>query len=61
MGIDATTKIYPETDRVWSAPLISDPDIAVMVDRRWAEYGLADLQLAEVDPNLFGYDIRSSQ
>jgi 4-hydroxy-3-polyprenylbenzoate decarboxylase len=29
------------------------------VDRRWAEYGLADLQLTEVNPNLFGYDIPS--
>jgi 4-hydroxy-3-polyprenylbenzoate decarboxylase len=58
MGIDATTKIPPESDRVWSKPLESDPDIAAMVDRRWAEYGLADLKLAEVDPNLFGYDMR---
>jgi 4-hydroxy-3-polyprenylbenzoate decarboxylase len=58
MGIDATTKIYPESDRVWSDPLLSDPDTSAMVDRRWAEYGLADLQLSEVDPNLFGYDVR---
>jgi 4-hydroxy-3-polyprenylbenzoate decarboxylase len=58
MGIDATTKIAPESDRVWSEPLKSDPEVAAMVDRRWAEYGLADLQLTEVNPNLFGYDIR---
>ncbi|KAM3110708.1 UbiD family decarboxylase, partial [Phormidesmis sp. 146-33] len=58
MGIDATTKIYPETDRPWAAPLKSDPDVAAMVERRWAEYGLADLQAGEVDPNLFGYDMR---
>lgn len=57
MGIDATTKIYPESDRIWSEPLKSDPDTAAMVDRRWAEYGLADLQLDEVNPNLFGYEI----
>lgn len=57
MGIDATTKIYPESDRPWSETLKSDPDVAEMVDRRWAEYGLADLKLGEVDPNLFGYDI----
>lgn len=57
MGIDATTKIPPETEHEWGAPLESDPDIAVMVERRWAEYGLADLQLGEVDPNLFGYDM----
>lgn len=58
MGIDATTKIYPETDRPWAEPLKSDPETAAMVDRRWAEYGLGDLQLGEVDPNLFGYNIR---
>ena len=58
MGIDATTKIPPETEHEWGEPLKSDPDIASMVERRWAEYGLADLQLGEVDPNLFGYDMR---
>ncbi|MBW4539262.1 MAG: UbiD family decarboxylase [Myxacorys chilensis ATA2-1-KO14] len=58
MGIDATTKVYPETDRVWGEPLVSDPDTAALVERRWAEYGLADLQLGEVDPNLFGYDVK---
>ncbi len=59
MGIDATTKLYPETDRPWAAPLVSDPDVAAMVDRRWAQYGLADLELGEVDPNLFGYDLKN--
>ncbi|MGB7414432.1 MAG: UbiD family decarboxylase, partial [Thermosynechococcaceae cyanobacterium] len=58
MGIDATTKIYPETNREWSEPLTPDPDTAALVDRRWAEYGLTDLQLADVDPNLFGYDMK---
>ena len=58
MGIDATTKIPPETEHEWGAPLESDVDVATMVERRWAEYGLADLQLGEVDPNLFGYDIK---
>jgi 4-hydroxy-3-polyprenylbenzoate decarboxylase len=58
MGIDATTKIPPETEHEWGEPLKSDTDVATMVDRRWAEYGLADLQLGEVDPNLFGYDIK---
>jgi 4-hydroxy-3-polyprenylbenzoate decarboxylase len=60
MGIDATTKIYPESDRPWSETLKSDPDTAAMVDRRWAEYGLADLNLGSVDPNLFGYSMPSS-
>jgi 4-hydroxy-3-polyprenylbenzoate decarboxylase len=58
MGIDATTKVYPESDRPWSETLKPDPDTAAMVDRRWAEYGLADLKLDEVDPNLFGYDMK---
>lgn len=57
MGIDATTKVYPETDRPWSDELTPDPDTAALVDRRWAEYGLADLNLSDVNPNLFGYDI----
>ncbi|MEN9249983.1 MAG: UbiD family decarboxylase [Gloeomargarita sp. GXS_bins_116] len=57
MGIDATTKIPPETDRPWSPPLTSDPEIAARVTRRWAEYGLADLALTEVDPRLFGYEL----
>lgn len=58
MGIDATTKVYPETDRPWSDELRPDPDTAALVNRRWAEYGLADIKLDDVDPNLFGYDIR---
>ncbi|WP_254563335.1 UbiD family decarboxylase [Oscillatoria sp. HE19RPO] len=57
MGIDATTKIPPETEHEWGEPLESDPEVAAMVDRRWSEYGLADLELAEVNPNLFGYNI----
>lgn len=58
MGIDATTKIPPETDHAWGEPLESDPEVAAMVERRWAEYGLADLDLKEVNANLFGYNIR---
>jgi 4-hydroxy-3-polyprenylbenzoate decarboxylase len=58
MGIDATNKIAPETDHEWGEPLESDADTAAMVSRRWAEYGLADLDLSEVDVNLFGYDMR---
>jgi 4-hydroxy-3-polyprenylbenzoate decarboxylase len=57
MGIDATTKIYPETDRPWNDELISDPDTAAVVSQRWEEYGLADLKLDGVNPNLFGYDM----
>ena len=57
MGIDATTKIPPETDRPWGEPLQSDAEVAAMVERRWAEYGFSELKLDRVDPNLFGYDI----
>lgn len=57
MGIDATTKMYPETNHEWGEPLESDPDVAAMVDRRWVEYGLGAIMLTEVDANLFGYDI----
>jgi 4-hydroxy-3-polyprenylbenzoate decarboxylase len=58
MGIDATTKVYPETDEEWGEQLESDPQIAAMVDRRWSEYGLADIDLDEVNANLFGYDMK---
>jgi len=58
MAIDATTKVYPETDRPWNDELKPDPTTADLVNRRWAEYGLADLKLDDIDPNLFGYDIR---
>ncbi|EKQ66671.1 UbiD family decarboxylase [Leptolyngbyaceae cyanobacterium JSC-12] len=58
MGIDATTKMYPESDRPWSETLKPDPDTAAMVDQRWAEYGLADLKLDDVNPNLFGYEMK---
>jgi len=58
MAIDATTKMPPETEHEWGEPLESDPDVAAMVDRRWAEYGLADLDLSEVNASAFGYDIK---
>ncbi|MEA5533212.1 UbiD family decarboxylase [Crocosphaera sp. XPORK-15E] len=58
MGIDATTKMYPETNHEWGEPLESDSDVAAMVDRRWIEYGLGDIILTEVNANLFGYDIQ---
>lgn len=61
MGIDATTKIPPETEHEWGEALESDPDVAKMVERRWAEYGLGDLNLNEVDPNKFGYEMNYIQ
>ncbi|MFM7191793.1 MAG: UbiD family decarboxylase, partial [Microcystaceae cyanobacterium] len=58
MGIDATTKIYPETDHDWGEVLESDPSMVEQVSQRWQEYGLGDINLTEVNPNLFGYDIQ---
>lgn len=58
MGVDATTKMPPEIDHEWGKPLESDDDTAAMVSRRWREYGLGDIDLQEVDPNLFGYDMK---
>jgi 4-hydroxy-3-polyprenylbenzoate decarboxylase len=57
MGIDATTKIYPETEHAWGEPLQSDPEVATQVTQRWTEYGLGDLQNQTVNPNLFGYEV----
>jgi 4-hydroxy-3-polyprenylbenzoate decarboxylase len=57
MGIDATTKIHPETDHDWGEVLESDPTMAEQVSQRWQEYGLGDINLTEVNPNLFGYDV----
>jgi 4-hydroxy-3-polyprenylbenzoate decarboxylase len=57
MGIDATTKIPPEIDHEWGKVLESDPDIAAMVESRWLEYGLMDIDLTAVDPNKFGYEV----
>jgi 4-hydroxy-3-polyprenylbenzoate decarboxylase len=41
MGIDATTKVAPETRRAWGRPIAMDPEVAEKVARRWAEYGLS--------------------
>jgi 4-hydroxy-3-polyprenylbenzoate decarboxylase len=41
MGIDATTKIPPETSREWGKPIVMDPDIVERVTRRWQEYGFS--------------------
>jgi 4-hydroxy-3-polyprenylbenzoate decarboxylase len=59
MGIDATSKIPPETDHEWGEALESDPTMAARVTQRWAEYGLNDLMPPKggIDPNLFGYEV----
>ena len=55
MGMDATTKIPPETDHAWGEPLAMDEDVKNLVSRRWAEYGLNDIKLDEVDARAWGY------
>jgi 4-hydroxy-3-polyprenylbenzoate decarboxylase len=40
MGIDATTKIPPETSREWGKRIVMDPGIVEQVDRRWPEFGI---------------------
>ncbi len=40
MGLDATHKIGPETDRPWGEPLHMAPDIVTRVDALWADLGL---------------------
>lgn len=40
MGLDATTKIGPETDRVWGAPLAMSQEVRANVDAIWSQLGL---------------------
>lgn len=40
LGIDATNKIPPETDRDWGRVLAMSPDIVARVDALWARLGL---------------------
>ncbi len=39
MGLDATNKMPPETDREWGRPIVQDPGLAAKVTARWKEYG----------------------
>ncbi len=55
MGMDATTKIPPETDHAWGEPLVMNQEVKDQVSRRWAEYGLDDIRLDQVDPRAWGY------
>ena len=43
LGLDATTKIGPETDREWGRVLQMAPDVVAKVDAMWNELGLGDL------------------
>ena len=40
LGIDATTKMAPETDRAWGEPLTMDPAVIARIDAMWSELGL---------------------
>jgi 4-hydroxy-3-polyprenylbenzoate decarboxylase len=40
MGIDATTKIAPETTREWGRKICMSDDIIEEVTRKWQQYGL---------------------
>ena len=41
MGIDATTKLAPETKREWGKPIRMDDDIIKTVTEKWDSYGLS--------------------
>ncbi|MBB4377160.1 3-octaprenyl-4hydroxybenzoate decarboxylase [Bradyrhizobium sp. Rc3b] len=43
LGIDATTKILPETDREWGVPLAMDPAVVARVDAMWSSLGLSGM------------------
>jgi len=40
IGLDATTKMRPETQRDWSRPIRMADDIVAAVTRKWPQYGL---------------------
>ncbi|MFQ5544294.1 MAG: menaquinone biosynthesis decarboxylase [Nitrospiria bacterium] len=40
MGIDATTKMPPETDREWGKPMSMDPEVITKIDQLWDELGI---------------------
>ena len=40
MGLDATNKIPPETNREWGTKIIMERNTIDKVSKRWAEYGL---------------------
>ena len=40
IGLDATTKLPPETRREWGRPIRMAEEIVTEVTRKWASYGL---------------------
>ena len=49
LGIDATTKIGPETDRAWGAPLAMDPAVIARIDALWPSFALSGMPGQEPD------------
>jgi 4-hydroxy-3-polyprenylbenzoate decarboxylase len=47
LGIDATTKIPPETERAWGEPLAMDPAVIARIDAVWPALGIAGRQTRE--------------
>ena len=41
LGIDATNKLAPETEREWGRPMAMDPAVSARVDALWPSLGLA--------------------
>ena len=50
LGLDATNKIGPETEREWGRVLAMTPDVTQRVDALWDELGLGTLPLSEKSP-----------
>jgi 4-hydroxy-3-polyprenylbenzoate decarboxylase len=42
LGIDATTKISPETKRIWGRRIEKDAEVAELVTRKWKDYGFTE-------------------
>ena len=40
IGLDATTKLPPETRRPWGRPIRMADEIIAEVTKKWADYGL---------------------
>ncbi len=40
MGIDATSKIHPETLREWGVPIEQDGDVVKKITKNWKKYGI---------------------
>ena len=41
LGIDATNKLPPETEREWGRPMAMDPAVSARIDALWPSLGLA--------------------